>query len=60
MLGHETHVPKAGDFLTAYMGEDPVILVRQKDRSLKVFLNQCPHRGMRICRTDGGNAKSFT
>lgn len=25
-----------------------------------MFLNQCRHRGMRICRTDGGNAKAFT
>jgi len=60
LLGHETHIPKAGDYLTQYMGEDPVIVVRQKDKSIKVFLNQCRHRGMRICRSDAGNAKSFT
>ena len=60
LLGHETHIPKVGDFLATYMGEDPVVMVRQKDHSIKVFLNQCRHRGMRICRSDSGNAKSFT
>nr|AAB36666.1 isopropylbenzene-2,3-dioxygenase [Pseudomonas sp. JR1] len=60
LLGHEGHIPKAGDYLTTYMGEDPVIVVRQKDRSIKVFLNQCRHRGMRIERSNFGNAKSFT
>lgn len=60
LLGHIGHVPKPGDYFTTYMGEDPVIVVRQKDNSIKVFLNQCRHRGMRIERSDFGNAKSFT
>jgi phenylpropionate dioxygenase-like ring-hydroxylating dioxygenase large terminal subunit len=60
MVGHETHVPRPGDFLATYMGEDPVIMVRQGDGSIRVFLNQCRHRGMRICREDHGNAKAFT
>lgn len=60
MVCHEAHVPKAGDYMTTYMGEDPVVVVRQKDGSIKVFLNQCRHRGMRICRSDAGNAKAFT
>jgi phenylpropionate dioxygenase-like ring-hydroxylating dioxygenase large terminal subunit len=33
--------------------------VRQKDGSVAAFLNQCRHRGMRICRADGGNTKAF-
>nr|AFW98858.1 NtdA1 [Rhodococcus sp. ZWL3NT] len=60
LMGHETQIPKAGDFMTNYMGEDPVMVVRQKNGEIRVFLNQCRHRGNRICRADGGNAKSFT
>lgn len=60
LIAHETHIPKTGDYLSTYMGEDPVVAVRQKDGSVRVFLNQCRHRGMKICRTDGGNAKVFT
>ena len=59
-LGHESMIPDAGDFIQTYMGEDPILLVRQKDGSIEAFLNQCQHRGMRICRADCGSVKSFT
>ena len=59
-MGHESQIAKPGDFITAYIGEDPVVVSRQKDGSIRVFLNQCRHRGMRICRADSGNAKAFT
>ncbi|PRD95901.1 aromatic ring-hydroxylating oxygenase subunit alpha [Burkholderia ambifaria] len=59
-IAHEKHIPKTGDFFSTYMAEDPVVAVRQKDGSVAVLLNQCRHRGMKICRADQGNAKAFT
>ena len=59
-LAHDSQLPKAGSFVQTYMGEDPVMVVRQRDGSVKAFLNQCGHRGMRICRSDVGEAKTFT
>lgn len=59
LLGHDSHIKETGDFLNTYMGEDPVIAVRQKDGSIRVFLNQCRHRGMKLSRDDAGNAKAF-
>lgn len=58
-LAHESQLPKAGDYLTTYMAEDNVIVVRQKDGSIKAFLNTCPHRGNKLNFTDAGNARSF-
>jgi phenylpropionate dioxygenase-like ring-hydroxylating dioxygenase large terminal subunit len=59
VVAHESQLPGPGDFLASYMAEDPVIVIRQKDGSVKVLLNQCRHRGMKLCRTDQGRARGF-
>lgn len=59
-LAHTSQIPQPNDFFRTYMGEDDVIVIRQKDGSVKAFLNTCTHRGNRICRADRGNARSFT
>jgi ethylbenzene dioxygenase subunit alpha len=58
-LAHDSQIPEAGDYFRTFMGEDEVLVVRQKDRSVKAFLNTCTHRGNRVCRADQGNARSF-
>ena len=59
-LGHESQIPEPGDFVTAYMGEDPVLVCRGSDGKVRAFLNSCRHRGMKVCRADRGNARQFT
>lgn len=59
-VGHECLVPNAGDYFVSRMGLDSVILSRSATGSLHVFLNSCTHRGMRLCRQEFGNSRSFT
>lgn len=59
VLAHESEIPNPGDFVTRSIGEDPVIVSRDRDGEVHVLLNVCPHRGMQVCRTDMGNDRSF-
>jgi naphthalene 1,2-dioxygenase subunit alpha len=59
-LTHESLIPNVGDFVAAKMGQDDVIVARQRAGSIKAFLNTCSHRGARVCSAEAGNARSFT
>jgi p-cumate 2,3-dioxygenase subunit alpha len=59
-LGHESEVPKPGDFVRRTVATRPLFFVRSRTTGdVRVFNNSCTHRGATICRRDRGNAKTF-
>lgn len=59
-IGHESEVPDAGSFKTAFVGRHPVILSRDRKKNLHVLLNRCRHRGATVCEGRKGKTKAFT
>src|SRR6266850_2584618 len=57
--GHETQVPKAGDYYTTQIGRQPMLMVRDKDGKVNVLYNRCPHRGSMMCGDRSGNSGEF-
>ncbi len=57
--GHESEIPKPGDFRSRRVAGRPVILARGDDGVVRVLLNTCTHRGALVCRQPQGNARSF-
>ena len=56
----EAEIPNAGDFKRSFVGELPVVVVRDKDGStVNVVVNRCAHRGVAFCQQHLGNAKEF-
>ena len=42
--GHESQVPKPGDYYAVQIGRQPMLMVRGADRKVHVLYNRCPHR----------------
>ena len=60
VVGHEDMIRKPGDYVTSYMGEVSVIVLRDTQEKIRVFVNRCAHRGNQVCLFDRGNAGGFT
>lgn len=58
-VGHDSQVPDAGDFITADIAGEPVVMVRQPDGTVKVLRNRCAHKGAKLVSQPSGNAGRF-
>jgi choline monooxygenase len=56
--GHVGHVQKPGDYFTCMAGQIPIVVVRDKENTLRAFVNVCRHRAFNVAK-DKGNRKSL-
>jgi benzoate/toluate 1,2-dioxygenase alpha subunit len=59
-LAHESQVPNNNDYITGYIGREPIVISRDRRGELHAFLNACSHRGAMICRQKRGNKSTYT
>src|SRR5215469_12691512 len=58
-VGHESEIPKPGDFRARDVGNRPLVFWHGQDGVKRVFYNSCRHRGALVCRVPEGNAKTM-
>ena len=58
-VGHECQIPEAGDYFLFDYGQESIIVVRDREGTIRAHLNVCRHRGSRVCTETSGNARVF-
>lgn len=58
-VGHESELPKPGDYILGQLGTQEIILVRQADGTLTGLENRCLHRGAQLAVEKKGNVRQF-
>src|SRR4051794_20353694 len=60
IVAHSSELPEPNDFITLQMPRNKVIVVRQKDGSVKTFVNLCRHRGALLEEQEKGRRRLFS
>ena len=58
-IGHESQIPKLGDYLANEIAGRPLIVVRHTDGSVRAMMNRCAHKGSRLVSAPCGNTGRF-
>ena len=58
-VGHESQVRDCGDFYTADIAGQPVVMVRDANGAIHVLLNRCAHKGSKVVGAHSGNCKGY-
>jgi phenylpropionate dioxygenase-like ring-hydroxylating dioxygenase large terminal subunit len=59
-VGHESQMSAPNDFLTTFVGRQPVLLMRGIKGDVAAFLNSCRHRGTLLCPIKSGNKRAHS
>jgi Rieske 2Fe-2S family protein len=59
LVGHQSQLPKAGDYFTADIANESLIIVRGKHGAIHGFYNVCRHRGSRLIEDRSGHAAAI-
>ena len=57
--GHESQVPKTGDYYAVQIGRQPMVMVRGAHGKVNVLYNRCPHRGNLMVGDRYGSSGEF-
>ncbi|WP_077035505.1 aromatic ring-hydroxylating dioxygenase subunit alpha [Pelomonas sp. KK5] len=58
-VAHASELPEAGSYKTHWVGQEPVIVVRDRKQQVHVLLNRCRHRAATVCEHKKGKTASF-
>lgn len=59
-VGMTCEVPTPGAYITVEIGQNPVLVVRDRDGEVRAFHNVCRHRGSRVCTAKKGKVANLT
>lgn len=59
-VGMAGEIAKPGDYQTTYIGDTPVIVLRDLEGDVQVIVNRCAHRGNLVCIAKEGHAEELT
>jgi phenylpropionate dioxygenase-like ring-hydroxylating dioxygenase large terminal subunit len=55
----EAEIPEPGDYRTSFIGETPIIVVRDEHGQINAMVNRCAHKGALLCIEPCGKRKEF-
>ena len=60
IVAHSSEVARTGDFISLDLPRNKVVVVRQRDGSVRAFINACRHRGAQLVTEDSGTCRIFS
>lgn len=57
--GHSCEIPESGDYFTFEVGDESLLILRDKGGEARAFFNVCRHRGSKVVTEPCGHAKAL-
>jgi Rieske 2Fe-2S family protein len=56
-VAHSSNLPQPGDYVVRTIGDESIVITRDRDMRVHAFYNVCRHRGSRLCIQAQGHAQ---